>query len=74
MHSGDYSKYGRVVLSEWLFKLNGREIQAKFQRKWGDDRVRGTQGQSVDRLEWEWIRDYLAGCLGGFDEANRKKE
>ena len=62
-----------IIYSEWLFKLNSK-IQAKFQRKWGDDRVRGTQWEGdFDRNKWEWIRDYLAGCLGGSDEANLKE-
>jgi hypothetical protein len=50
-----------------------------FKRKWGAmigpaERKGVRREGDFDRLEWEWIRDYLAGCLGGSDEANRKKE
>lgn len=64
-----------VIQIGWASKY-----KQNFKRKMGgDDRARGTQGQFDARaisigLEWEWIRDYLAGCLGSSDEANRKKE
>jgi hypothetical protein len=59
-----------------LFKLVASKFKQKFQRKWGGDRIRGSQceGDSDRPRPSGNGLDYLGGCLGGSDEANREKE